>query len=653
MQDSLLLEMGGISKSFPGVKALKDVNFSLSTSQVHILLGENGAGKSTLIKILAGMYQADEGQIKMSGNSVVIPDAKAGRDLGVSVIYQELNLVPDLSVAKNIYLGREPIANNVIGKIDWGKVLEGAKSILSLLDVQIDVNADVGSLSVADQQMVEIARALAFECKILVMDEPTSSLSDHEIEQLFKAVHRLKEQGVGIIYISHRLEEVHEIGDLVTVLRDGDYMGTWDVSETDLDFLINQMVGRTLTEKFPWTPREHGDVALKVEGLTRNGVFEDINFELNEGEIVGFSGLVGAGRTEVARAIMGADQIDSGSVEIVAATKQKEEAKKMPHYPIWKAILDILVFALALPVFTVIFQGIYDPFTLNMNTPPVLFSAKWFYEWILGGPIYMIPNGPIPYIIATCIGILRQIIIWIMRRVYNFSTMWTDIAIWYSFTLFAMVLANLVTQNFSTEWAMIWAGGLMVFVRFALLFNFERVWTPAVAIRHGLGLLPEDRKTQGLTQILSVAFNTTSANLQRLLKKVFLSLTLEKELVDNHIKDLRIATPSQDTLLQFLSGGNQQKVVLAKWLFRRANVLIFDEPTRGIDIGAKFEVHSQILELAKEGKAILMISSELPEIIGMSDRVLVMREGRISADLSRENLSQETILRHAMVGTET
>ena len=652
MQDSVLLEMDGISKSFPGVRALKDVNFNLSAGQVHILLGENGAGKSTLIKILAGIYQADVGDVRISGNSEVIRDAKTGHDLGISVIYQELNLVPDLSVAKNIYLGREPIANSAIGKIDWDKVEVGAKSILDLLDVQIDVNANVRSLSVADQQMVEIARALAFECKILVMDEPTSSLCGHEIQQLFMAVQRLKEQGVGIIYISHRLEEVHEIGDVVTVLRDGDYMGTWDVSETDLDFLINQMVGRTLDEKFPWTPREHGDVALKVEGLTRSGVFENINFELNEGEIVGLSGLVGAGRTEVARAIMGADQIDSGSVEIVQSTKEKEEAEKLPHYPIWKSILDVLVFALALPVFTVIFQGIYDPFTLNMNNPPALFSGKWFYEWIIGGPLYMIPNGPTPYLAAASIGLIRQVGIWIMRRTYSFSTMWTDIAIWYSFTLFAMVLANLVTQNFSTEWAMIWAGVFMVIVRFVLLYNYERVWTPAVAIRRGLGLLPEDRKTQGLTQILSVAFNTTSANLQRLLKKFFISLSIEKELVDNHVKELRIVTPSQSTLLQFLSGGNQQKVVLAKWLFRRANVLIFDEPTRGIDVGAKFEVHSQILELAKEGKAILMISSELPEILGMSDRVLVMREGKITADLAREDLTQETILRHAMVGTE-
>ncbi len=649
MEESLLLEMGKIDKSFPGVHALQDVDFSLRAGEVHILLGENGAGKSTLIKILAGIYQADGGEIRIAGEATAIPDARTGRDLGISVIYQELNLVPDLSVAKNIFLGREPVLPGVLRRVDWERVEKEAGGVLERLDVRIDVHASVRSLSVADQQMVEIARALAFDSKILVMDEPTSSLSGHEIAELFKAVNRLRDQGVGIIYISHRLEEVHEIGDRVTVLRDGEYMGTWGVKEVDLDFLITQMVGRTLDKKYPWTPRERGEVALCARGLTREGAFKDITFDLHYGEIVGLAGLVGAGRTEVARAVMGADPVDAGTVEVTGATKEKEEIQRLPHYPAWKALVDIALFMLALPLFTVFFQGIYDPFTLNMNSPPPFLSSSWFYEWILGGPLYNIPNGPKPYLTAAALAIVRQAGIWFMVRQYSWKTMWGDFAGWYGFALCAMVIASLFTQNFVLEWVMIYGGVLMVLVRFFRIITYEKSWTPTLAIRQGLGLLPEDRKVEGLTQVLSVAFNTTSANLGRLIKRWFLSLSIEKDLVNEHIEQLRIMTPSQNTLIRFLSGGNQQKVVLAKWLFRKANVLIFDEPTRGIDIGAKFEVHTQMLELAREGAAVLMISSELPEILGMSDRVLVMREGRLTADIPREEATQEGILRYAMI----
>jgi ABC-type sugar transport system ATPase subunit len=647
---TVLLEMRKIDKSFPGVHALKGVDIAVGEGQIHILLGENGAGKSTLIKILAGIYQADSGEILIDGNPVVIPDAKTGRDMGISVIYQELNLVPDLSVAKNIFLGREPLHPGLLRRVDWVRVESESREVMKRLGADIDVRAPVRSLSVADQQMIEIARALAFDCKILVMDEPTSSLSEHEIHELFEAVGRLREQGVGIIYISHRLDEVHEIGDRVTVLRDGEYIGLWDVGEVNLDFLITQMVGRTLDEKFPWTPRERGEVALKVQGLTREGVFEDVSFDLHYGEIVGLAGLVGAGRTEVARAVMGADPVESGSVEMTRATKRKEELQRQPHYPIWMALVDIVVFLLALPLFTVLFQGIYDPVTLNMNTPPPLFSSAWFYEWILGGPLYNIPNSPLPYFAAAAVAIVRQAGIWFMARQYAWGTMWRDIGIWYAFALFAMVITNLFTQNFNTEWVMISGGVVMVVVRFLLIINHEKKWTPTLAIQQGLGLLPEDRKTQGLTQILSVAFNITSANIRRLIDRFFINLVMEKDLVDEHIDQLKVATPTQDTLIRFLSGGNQQKVVLAKWLFRRANVLIFDEPTRGIDVGAKFEVHSQMLKLAQDGVAVLMISSELPEVLGMSDRVLVMREGRLTANIPRAEATQESILRYAMVG---
>ena len=425
-------------------------------------------------------------------------------------------------------------------------------------------------------------------------------------------------------------------------------MGTWEVKDVELDFLITQMVGRTLDEKFPWTPRERGEVALRVRGLTRGGVFEDIDFDLHYGEIVGLSGLVGAGRTEVARAVMGADPVDGGSIEMTRATKEKEEVQKLPHYPLWMAIVDVFVFMLALPLFTIIFQGIYDPVTLNMNSPPPLFSGKWFYEWIIGGPLYNIPNGPTPYIVATGLVIIRQAGLWFMERQYHWHTLVIDFAKWYALAIGAMVLTSLFTQNFVLEWVMIWGGVAMVLLRFLKSFTHERKWTPGLAIQRGLGLLPEDRKTQGLTQVLSVAFNTTSANLRRLIKRWLLNLSLEKNLVDVHIKQLKIMTPDQETQLRFLSGGNQQKVVLAKWLFRRANVLIFDEPTRGIDIGAKFEVHTQMLQLAKDGAAVMMISSELPEILGMSDRILVMREGRLTADIDRDEATQEQILRYAM-----
>ncbi len=647
-QPANLLKMKGIDKSFPGVHALKEVDFSVNEGEVHILLGENGAGKSTLIKILAGIYHADAGEIEINGAPTVIPDARTGRDLGISVIYQELNLVPDLSVAKNIFLGREPVLPGLMRRVDWARVEQESRAIMERLDVRIDVNAPVRSLSVADQQMVEIARALAFDCKILVMDEPTSSLSGHEIEELFKAVKLLREQGVGIIYISHRLEEVHEIGDRVTVLRDGEYMGTWEVEDVALDFLITQMVGRALDEKFPWTPRERGEVALRVRGLTRRGVFEDIDFDLHYGEIVGLSGLVGAGRTEVARAVMGADPVDGGTVEMTSTTKEKEALQRLPHYPLWLAVVDVLVFMLALPIFTVIFQGIYDPVTLNMNAPPPLLSGTWFYEWLLGGPLYNIPNGPVPYIAATGLAVIRQAGMWFLEREYLWRTMAVDFAKWYALAICAMVVTSLFTQNFVLEWVMIWGGVAMVALRFLKILTHERKWTPSLAIQRGLGLLPEDRKTQGLTQILSVAFNTTSANIIRLIKRWFLNLSLEKDFVEEHIRQLKIMTPDQDTQIRFLSGGNQQKVVLAKWLFRRANVLIFDEPTRGIDVGAKFEVHSQMLQLAKEGVAVMMISSELPEILGMSDRILVMREGRLTANIDRDEATQEQILRYAM-----
>ncbi len=485
------LQMKGITKTFPGVRALSDVGFEVRRGEVHALLGENGAGKSTLMKILAGAQPMDSGEILIDGKPVHITSPQKAMELGISIIYQEFNLVPYLNAAENIYLGREPKAA-IPGFVDFSTMYSEAQKVIDNLGVKLNVRTPVNRLSVAQQQMVEIGKATSRNATIIAMDEPSATLTDHELESLFALIHSLKEKGVSIIYISHRLEEIFQIADRVTVLRDGHYVGTKDVSELDKDEMIRMMVGRELKEKIPKQTCEIGDTALEVRSLNRKGVLEDINLKVRKGEVLGIAGLVGAGRTELARAIFGADPIDSGEI-----------------------ILD----------------------------------------------------------------------------------------------------------------------GKAVNIR-----------SPRDAIRLGIGLVTEDRKSLGLILGMVVRENISLANLDALTKLGFVNHREERRAALQFIEDLMIKTPSCEQQVQNLSGGNQQKVVLAKWLFTQSKVLIFDEPTRGIDVGSKVEIYQLMNRLAANGAAIIMISSELPEVLGMSDRIVVMHEGRITGELSREEATQEKIM---------
>jgi ribose transport system ATP-binding protein len=490
-----VLEMREIVKRFPGVLAVNQAHLDLRPGEVHCLVGENGAGKSTLMKVLSGAESMDSGEIRLSGAPVHIHSPHHAQQLGVSMIYQEFNLSPFLSVAENVFLGREPR----IGRtpfINWAKMYGDAREILARIRVDLDVRQPVNECSVAQQQMVEIAKALSFNSKIIVMDEPSATLTEHELKALFELIRGLRADGIGMIYISHRLEELFEIGDRVTVMRDGEYVGTHAVADVTREDIIHMMVGRELTEEFPKEEFECGEEVVRVEGLTRDGAFRDVSFQLRKGEIVGITGLVGAGRTEVARAIFGADRLD-------------------------------------------------------------------------GGQVYL--------------------------------------------------------------------DGVPVTVR-----------SPQDAIRRGIGLLTEDRKNQGLVLGMTVRENTTLANLAELVRRFFINRKREREVGDKYVRELQIKTPSLDQAVQNLSGGNQQKVVLAKWLFTQSRVLIFDEPTRGIDVGAKVEIYRIMNELVRQGVCVLMISSELPEILGMCDRILVMHEGRLAGELSRAEATQERIMHLAM-----
>jgi len=496
MAEGLVLQLEGISKQFPGVKALEDANFDLRRGEVHMLVGENGAGKSTLIKILAGAYRHDTGRIVINGRPADIQNPAQSLALGVSVIYQEFNLVPFLSVAQNIFLGREPRHPKIPGLIDHARMKAESQALLESLGVDIDPQTTVHYLGVAQQQMVEVAKALSVNAQIVVMDEPTSALTTREIEQLFAAIRRLTAGGVGVIYISHRLEEVFQIGDRVTVLRDGKWITTLNVRDATMDVIIQAMVGRAINRLFPRDfTAEKGEEALAVRNVHRHGVLQDISMTVRCGEIVGLAGLVGAGRTELARVIFGADSYDAGEVTIFGRTAR-------------------------------------------------------------GSP-------------AACVAI-------------------------------------------------------------------------------GVGFLPEDRKREGLALILPLRENVVVASLRRLFPSGIIKRAKEYTVVTDFVKSLDIATPSINRMTKFLSGGTQQKVVLAKWLCTQSRFLIFDEPTRGIDVGAKAEIHQLMNELVKQGAAILMISSELPEVLNMSDRIYVMHKGRITKELSREEASQEAILRHAM-----
>ncbi len=492
--NEFVLEMRDVTKRFPGVLALDGVQLDLKPGEVHCLVGENGAGKSTLMKILAGAQPLDTGTIRIAGEEVTIHSPHHAQELGISMIYQEFNLSPFLSVAENIFLGREPrIARTPF--INWSKMYADAREVLNRIRVDLDVRKPVNELSVAQQQMVEIGKAISFNSKIIVMDEPSATLTDHELAALFDLIGTLKKEGIGLIYISHRLEEIFEIGDRCTVMRDGQYIGTHPVKELDREAIIRMMVGRELKDEFPKEVFEPGDERLRVEDLTRLGAFEKVSFTVRAGEIVGLTGLVGAGRTEVARAIFGADHLDGGQI-----------------------FLD-------------------------------------------GKP-------------AT-------------------------------------------------------------------------VKSPQDAIAKGVGLLTEDRKGQGLVLGMTVRENTTLANLSSLVKFLFVERGRERDVARKYVNELQIKTPSIEQVAQNLSGGNQQKVVLAKWLFTQSRILIFDEPTRGIDVGAKVEIYKLMNDLARRGDAILMISSELPEVLGMCDRILVMHEGRLAGELPRAEATQERIMQLA------
>jgi ribose transport system ATP-binding protein len=492
------LEMRNISKQYPGVRALDDVSLSVEVGEIHALLGENGAGKSTMMKILAGAQSKDGGEILINGQVVQIDSPQKAMALGISIIYQEFNLVPYLSAGENIYLGREPRAA-LPGFVDFKKLYADAQVVLDKLGVKIDARTPVNTLSVAGQQMVEIAKATSKKSKIIVMDEPSATLTDHELRALFRLMLQLKSEGVSIVYISHRLEEIVEVCDRATIMRDGRHVATKDVKDLTREEIIRLMVGRELKDAIPKVAAEHGDVALEVKHLTRKGVLNDISFTVRKGEVLGIAGLVGAGRTETARVIFGADPMDSGSIEV------------------------------------------------------------------FGKPV--------------------------------------------------------------------------------------RIRSPQDAIKHGIGLVTEDRKQQGLVLGMAVRENTTLANLDFLSSLGFIRRGEERQVAEKYKSDLAIKTPTIEQTVHNLSGGNQQKVVLAKWLFTGSKILIFDEPTRGIDVGAKSEIYKLMNELAKNGVAIIMISSELPEVLGMSDRILVMHEGRIAGELSRADATQEKIM-HLATGGE-
>lgn len=486
--------MKKIRKEFPGVLALDDVSFQLKRGEVHVLLGENGAGKSTLMKILSGAYSKDQGEILINGEETDILSPAHAQDLGIGIIYQEFNLNPHLSVAENIFLGREPVLFS--GIINWKKLYRDAQEILDSLNVKIRAKQQVGSLGVAMQQMVEVAKALSLHARILIMDEPTASLSNTEIEALFKTITHLKKDGVAIIYISHRLEEIFEIGDRVTVLRDGRYIGTKLVSELTRDRMVRMMVNRDLDDQIPKVKADIGEVILKAERVCVNNRLKEISFELRKGEVLGIAGLMGAGRTRLAKTLFGVETIASGKLFI-----EGEER-----------------------------------------------SLK----------------------------------------------------------------------------------------------------TPRDAINAGIGLVTEDRKTEGLVLELSVKQNISMPNMDKFVAKGILNLNKENTVADDYINKLNIRTPSRNQLAIYLSGGNQQKVVLSKWLCSDVQIFIFDEPTRGIDVGAKTEIYQLMNQLTARGAAIIMISSEMPEILGMSDRILVMRDGKIAGELSDTEATQEKIMNYAL-----
>ena len=488
-----VLELKNISKRFGGVEVLHGVSFGLRPGEVHALLGENGAGKSTLIKVITGIHQPDGGEIYLNDKHVHFNDPLQARMAGIAAIYQELSLCPDLNVAENIFLGRQPTTFG--GRIDWRKLYSEADRLLTSLGVHLDLKAKARNLSIAQMQSVEIARAFSLNARILIMDEPTSSLTLNEVAELFGLVRRLRDEGTAIIFISHRLEELFEVANRVTVLRDGSYVDTCQVKDVTRDELVRLMVGRTISNLFPKQEVQPGEIALKVEHLTCDGIFEDISFELHKGEILGMAGLVGAGRTDVARAIFGVLPPTGGTIQVE------------------------------------------------------------------GRPV--------------------------------------------------------------------------------------EITSPQQAINLGLAYVPEDRQLHGLIPAMDITSNISLPILAEYTRRGWLMDKVERSAAFTAAQQMEVRANTIWQITRTLSGGNQQKVVLAKWLSTKPRILILDEPTRGIDVGTKAAVHALMSKLATEGLAILMISSELPEVLGMSDRILVMHEGHMTALFNRADATQEKIINAA------
>ncbi|MDD4494797.1 MAG: sugar ABC transporter ATP-binding protein [Eubacteriales bacterium] len=497
MNENVILKMSGINKSFPGVKALDDVSLEVKKGEVHVLIGENGAGKSTLMKILAGVYEKDSGTIEFEGKEVDIKNIRDAQHLGISIIHQELNMLTERTVAQNIFLGKEIIKNKLLGMVDEKKMRVQSQKLLAQIGLELSPDTVVKNLSIAQQQMVEVIKALSMETKVLIMDEPTSSLTIKEIDSLFRVVKNLREQGVSIIYISHRMEELFRIGDRVTVMRDGKYVGTREISDTCVDDLVSMMVGRKIENLYARDYQTPGEEVLRTESLTGYR-FRNVNITVRSGEIVGLAGLIGAGRTEIGKAIFGYDKILSGKVY--------HRGKELKRH------------------------------------------------------------------------------------------------------------------------------------------------SPKNSIEEGIGFLPEDRKNEGLVLQAPIKRNIVAASFKKLFPKGILNKKTEHETGELYRKKLRIASPDVVRPAVSLSGGNQQKVVLGKWLCTGAKTLLFDEPTRGIDVGAKQEIYELMNKLAAEGCAILFISSDQMELLGISDRVYVVCEGEIAAHLTREEATMEKVVAYACGG---
>lgn len=487
------MRVSGIEKSFPGVKALSNIEFAVRKGTVHALCGENGAGKSTLMKIIMGLYQADKGQIFIDEKPVTIKNPIQARSLGISMVAQELNYVPELSVEENLFLGRLPV--NRFGKVDWKKVRQEAKKFLEEENLPYEPEQKLKTLTVSDIQMLEIIKAVTNNAQVIIMDEPTSSITQREVENLFKKIEELKASGISIIYISHKMEEVFQIADDITVLRDGTVVSTDRACDLDLDTVISRMVGRKMDQVYPKEQVPIGERALEVCHLSKKGIFEDINFHVSKGEIVGFAGLVGAGRTETMRAVFGLDSYDSGQVKI---------------------------------------------------------------------------------------------------------------------------------------------GGKEVTIK-----------CPKDSINHKMVMLSESRRDDGILPVRSVKENASIASLGRFIFRGYTHKRKEKEEITECFEKMKVKTPTLETAISALSGGNQQKVLLARWMLCEPDVMILDEPTRGIDVGAKFEIYRLITEIVKEKRAVIMVSSELPELIGMCDRIYIMCQGKISGCITRDDFSQEIIMRYA------